>query len=176
MRAKTGQNIPTINLDIKSKVFQSSYDNIALTFLLIEKPPVKKAAAGVDKRMMDEMNAMQSPIKNSSLAKAKATSPREGALEKIAELSRSYNGKEATKAINNGLRGTGNLKNNAMELRKEHAQKHQKTLTSRIIYSNNSLLEIDQLIKQAMMNSNDPGIANRLERWLTVWFYRSDNI
>lgn len=114
-----------------------------------------KKAAIVDKKMQEEMNAMQSTIKSSSLSKTKASGFRESpSKSKRMESPRLYNGKAVPH--NTGI--DPGPKNNARQLRKEYFNKTQKTLTSKIIYSNNNLLEIDQLLKQEIMNSNDPGM------------------
>ena len=54
-----------------------------------------------------------------------------------------------------------NAKNIASTKRKEQKKKSQKqqTLISKIIYSNNNLMKIDEILQQELMNNSDPGTS-----------------
>ena len=121
----------------------------------IENFPAKKIMTLIEKKALDDSN-VPSPYKASPGLKDKTS------LEKETEVQRSNFGKEETKAKVNEQKNNKNVsaKSAASKKRKEQLQKSQKqqTLISKIIYSNNDLMKIDEILQQELMNNNDPSI------------------
>lgn len=113
----------------------------------------------MEKKIIEDSNTA-SPFKLSTPGLKEKTGKRVDTLDgREYEVQKSAFGKEESRFAKNNKNSLA--KNIASKKRKEQEKKAQKqqTLISKIIYSNNNLMRIDEILQQELMNSNDPGIC-----------------
>ncbi len=109
----------------------------------------------LEKKILEDSNTV-SPYKISPGLKDK-NAKRLDTEEKDQGVKKSAFGREESSFGKNNKNAVA--KNIVSKKRKEKEKRSQKqqTLISRIIYSNNNLMKIDEILQQELMNNNDPG-------------------